>query len=142
MDAGRTNQLGRFVGAGALSGALSAALNLVYFALFLAISGVVAREPTAASIALSSFGPPVLASLGFFVLTRFTRHAAAIFVAITLCITVASFLAVFDPALPDGTPKPAGFDLLVMPMHALVGGVTSWLVPRVVRSSAARKAAV
>lgn len=42
--------------------------------------------------------------------------------------------------LPDGTPKPPDFDLLVMPMHALVGGITSWLVPRFVRRAAPREA--
>jgi hypothetical protein len=134
------NELGRFARGGVLAGVLSAALNLVYFALFVHVSGMAAREPTVISIVSSSVGPPVLASLGLFVLTRFTRHAVAIFVAITLSITAASFLAVFAPALPDGTPKPAGFDLLVMPMHALVGGVTSWLVPRFVRRSTPSKA--
>jgi hypothetical protein len=136
------NELGRFARGGVFAGVLSAALNLAYFAIFVRVSGIAAREPTVTSIVSASVGPPVLASLGFFVLARLTRHAPAIFVAITLCITVASFLAVFEPALPDGTPKPAGFDLLVMPMHALVGGVTSWLVPRFVRRSAPRKAPV
>jgi len=136
------SELGRFARGGVFAGALSAALNLAYFAIFVRVSGIAAPEPTVTSILSSSVGPTVLASLGLFVLTRFTRHAVAIFVAITLSITAASFLAVFDPALPDGTLKPAGFDLLVMPMHALVGGLAAWLVPHFVRRSAPRKAPV
>jgi hypothetical protein len=136
------HEIGRFALGGALAGASSAALNLLYFAIFAAVTGIATREPTVASVAISSLLPPVLASLGFFVLARFTRHASAIFVAITLSITLASFVAIFDPALPDGTPKPAGFDLLVMPMHAVVGGITAWLVPRFVRRRAPVQAAV
>jgi hypothetical protein len=40
-----------------------------------------------------------------------------------------SFEGLFRQTLPDGTPKPAGFDGAVMPMHVVVGVATALLMP-------------
>jgi hypothetical protein len=48
---------------------------------------------------------------------------------VTACIILISFEGLLRQTLPDGTPKPAGFDGAVMPMHVVVGLATALLVP-------------
>lgn len=49
--------------------------------------------------------------------------------AMTAIIVIVSFEGIFRQTLPDGTPKPAGFDGAVMPMHVVVGLAMALLVP-------------
>jgi len=128
--------LRRFLAGGALSGAIGALVNSLYFALFTAQVAYAGAEPTLGSVVVASFFPPVLAGLGYGVLARLTERATPIFVLVTWAITLATFQSVFDVTLPDGTPKPAGFDALVMPMHVVVGGFASLILPLFTRTRA------
>jgi hypothetical protein len=114
---------------GTVAGATSAIANSLYLALHLAVTKKELQVPTFFSVAASSLLPTVLAALGYFVLDRVTRRAPIIFVALTTAITLASFEGAFHSTLPDGTPKPPGFDLLVLPMHAVVGAAAALLIP-------------
>lgn len=122
--------LGRFLYGGAVAGALSALVNAAYFLGYRAVTDIRVHMPTLGSIALASLLPSLLAAFGFYTLTRLTRRATLLFVLITSAITLASFESMFRPTLPDGSLKPYCFDLLVMPMHALVGVAAAWLIPR------------
>jgi hypothetical protein len=124
------------VSAGAAAGLLSALINGAYFAAHLIFSGSSFAEPSWLSVTLSSFFPSVLGGAGYALLSRFTRRARPLFVAITSAIVILSFESVFRDTLPDGSVKPPGFDLLVMPMHVVVGLVAILLVPRLSRSRA------
>ncbi len=114
---------------GALAGATSAVANSLYLALYLAVTKEALQVPTFFSVAASSLLPTVLAALGYFVLARVTRRAPVLFVALASAITLASFEGAFRSTLPDGTPKPPGFDLLVLPMHVGVGAAAALLIP-------------
>jgi len=124
------------VSAGAAAGLLSALINGLYFAVYLAFSGSSFAEPSWLSVTLSSFFPSVLGGAGYAVLSRFSARARPLFVAVTSTIVILSFESAFRDTLPDGSAKPAGFDLLVMPMHVVVGLVAILLVPRLSRSRA------
>src|SRR5688500_11760077 len=124
------------VSAWAAAGLLSALFNDLSFALYLGFSGSSFAEPSWLSVTLSSFFPSVLAGAGYALLSRFSAHARRLFVAVTSAIVILSFESAFRDTLPDGSAKPAGFDLLVMPMHVVVGLVAILLVPRLSRSRA------
>jgi hypothetical protein len=122
------------VSAGAAAGLLSALINNVYFAVYLGFSGSSFGEPSWLSVTLSSFFPSVLGGAGYAVLSRFSARARPLFAAVTSAIVILSFESVFRDTLPDGSAKPAFFDLLVMPMHVVVGLAAILLVPRLSRS--------
>lgn len=120
---------GRVMVGGLAAGAVGALTNNVYFAVYGWATDFSGHEPTFASITLSSLLPSVPAALGYFALSRFTERAGLVFASVTALIIVISFEGIFRQALPDGTPKPAGFDGAVMPMHVVVGLATALLVP-------------
>jgi hypothetical protein len=122
-------QLGRVLWGGALAGATSALVNGLYFLAYRALTRIQVQEPSLASISISSLLPCLLAALGYFALSRLTERVSSIFVALTLTITLASFESVFRDTLPAGALKPAGFDGLVLPMHAAVGMAAALLIP-------------
>jgi hypothetical protein len=124
--------LTRTLRAGAVTGVAAAALNALWFAAYGAVSGIEFSQPTYGSIGASSILPVLLGAIGFHILGRLTPRATSIFAITTGLITVASFAGILRDALPDGTPKPAGFDALVMPMHVVVGAMAAILLPRLV----------
>jgi hypothetical protein len=111
-------------------GGLSALLNGVYFVGYRAVTDIQVEMPTLGSITAASFLPSVLAAVGYYALSKLTRRATWVFAGIVSAITLASFESMFRATLPDGSLKPYCFDLLVMPMHALVGFAAAWLIPR------------
>lgn len=129
----RVPSLQHFFWAGALAGGASALLNACYFLLYRGATGFSGAEPSLGSILVSSSFPPLLAALGLGVLARFTPRATSIFTLLTAGITLATFESIFRSTLPDGSPKPPGFDLLVMPMHVVVGGLAIALIPLLAR---------
>jgi len=114
---------------GAVAGALAAALNGAYFFAFRAATGFSGAEPGLGSIVVSSLFPSVLAGFGYAFLMRLTEKSRGLFVALVALITLGSFAGAFQPTLPSGALKPAGFDQLVMPMHVVVGFLAAWLIP-------------
>ena len=125
----RRNRLGRSLRAGLVAGVVSAAVNSLYFAAYRAATGIAVREPSLLSIGYSSVLPCLLAALGHLALSRLTNRATTLFVITTAIVTAYSFEGLFRSTLPDGTPKPTGFDGLVMPMHVVVGGAAALLIP-------------
>jgi hypothetical protein len=136
-DATEKPQLRRLLWGGALAGATSALVNSLYFLAYRALTGIQVQEPSVGSISVSSLLPCLLAALGYFALSRLTERVSSIFVAVTLAITLASFESVFRDTLPAGTLKPAGFDGLVLPMHAAVGMAAALLIPFFARTPSA-----
>lgn len=126
--------LGALLLGGAVAGAASAVLNAAYFIGYRALTDIRVHMPTLGSITAASVLPSLLAAVGYYALTKLTRRATLVFVLATSAITLASFESVFRATLPDGSLKPYCFDLLVMPMHALVGFAAAWLIPRFARS--------
>jgi hypothetical protein len=122
--------LRRFLWAGTISGGAGALVNAVYFVGYRAATAYAGAEPTVGSTIVASLLPPVLAGLGYWLLSRFTRHATPIFVALTWAITLATFESLLHETLSDGSLKPAGFDALVLPMHVVVGGLAALIIPR------------
>jgi hypothetical protein len=114
---------------GLAAGAVSAFTNDVYFVVYGWAADFHGQEPSFASITLSSLAPSVPAALGYFVLSRLTKRARLVFASVTAIIIVISFEGLLRQTLPDGAPKPAGFDGAVMPMHVVVGLATMLLVP-------------
>lgn len=125
--------LTRFLWGGAVAGFAGAFVNSIYFVAYRAATGFEGAEPTLGSVMLSSLFPPVLAGLGYGVLSRFTQRATLIFVVLTCAITLATFESILRTTLPDGSLKPAGFDALVMPMHVVVGGLAALIIPHIAR---------
>jgi uncharacterized membrane protein len=82
---------------------------------------------------MSSFVPALLGALFYFVLSRFTSRATPIFVVVGIVLVIVSFAGSFMPQLPDGSPTPAGFAGLTLPMHIIAGGVIIWVLTRYVR---------
>jgi hypothetical protein len=118
------------VAGGFAAGVAAALLNDVYAAAFRATTGFDFPHPTYGNITAASIVPCALAALGYFALTRFTPRAGSLLALVTTLVTVASFGGVFQSTLPDGRPKPPGFDALVMPMHAVVGILAAFMIPR------------
>jgi hypothetical protein len=104
--------------------------NSLYFAGYEAVLGRHYPETGIVSIGASSLLPSLLGAAAALWLSRYTRRPGAVFVAVTLTITGLSLLSVLSPNLGDGTPKPAGFDGLVLPMHVVVGVSAAWAVSR------------
>lgn len=114
---------------GLAAGAASVLTNSVYFVVYRWATEFSGREPTFASITLSSFAPSLPAALGYVALWRLTERPRLVFASVTAVIIVLSFEGLLRQTLPDGSPKPAGFDGAVMPMHVVVGLATAFLVP-------------
>jgi hypothetical protein len=126
-------EIGRFLSAGAATGLLSALLNSAYFLVFRAATGFAGVDPTLGSIVAASLFPTLLGALGCYALARLTPRAPLFFAIVTALITLGSFEGALHPTLADGSLKPAGFDLLVMPMHVVVGSLAALLVPSLAR---------
>lgn len=114
---------------GLAAGVVSAFTNNIYFMAYRWAADFYGPEPSFASITLSSLAPSAPAALGYFVLSRLTERARLVFRSVTALIIVISFEGLFRQTLPDGAPKPAGFDGAVMPMHVVVGVATALFVP-------------
>lgn len=123
---------------GLTAGVVSAGFNLLYFFVYVGVTRVSVREPTWASIAVSSLVPCLLAAAGYAWLARRTPRAGVYFWLLVGAIVVASFEGIFRTTLPDGSLKPAGFDGLVMPMHVVVGLTAALVIPSSVGASFGR----
>ena len=115
---------------GFAAGLVSGGFNLLYFFVYSAATGLSAREPTWASVAVSSLVPCVLGALGYAWLARRSVRADAYFALVVGAIVALSFDGLFHAKLPDGSLKPPGFDGLVMPMHVVVGLAAVLFIPR------------
>lgn len=127
-----------FLARGLTAGVLSGGLNLIYFFVYVGATGLSVREPSWASIVVSSLVPCLLAAAGYGWLARRTERADTYFWFVVGAIVVASFEGLFRTTLADGSTKPAGFDGLVMPMHGVVGLAAALVIPPGVGARVAR----
>ena len=117
-----------------VAGLTGAVLNNLYSYAYSAITGFsIPQVINVGSVTMSSFGPALLGALFYFVLSRFTSRATPIFVVAGIVLVIVSFAGSFMPQLPDGSPTPAGFAGLTLPMHIIAGGVIIWVLTRYVR---------
>ncbi|HEU5074287.1 MAG TPA: hypothetical protein VFU02_08940 [Polyangiaceae bacterium] len=125
---------------GFTAGALSGGFNLLYFYAYLAATELSVREPTWASVVVSSLVPCLLAALGYSWLARRTARADVYFALVVAAIVITSFEGALRTTLPDGSLKPPGFDGLVMPMHVVVGLAAALVIPPSIGLRLARRA--
>ncbi len=117
--------------AGLLAGIVIAVLNNLYnlfcaSALDISVPGVI----HAGSVTMASVMPALLAGAFYYLLARFTRWPARIFTVVVVAFTLFSLGGPLQPVLPDGTPAPAGFVTLTLPMHLIAGVVMLAVIPR------------
>ena len=116
---------------GLLAGVASALLNNLYnlfcaSALDISVPAVI----HVGSITGASVVPAVLAGVFYYLLARFTRRPTLIFSVVVVAMTLLSLGGPFQPTLPDGSPTPAGFVTLTLPMHLIAGAVMLAVIPR------------
>ncbi len=118
--------------AGLIAGGVAAVANLVYFFVYKTAAGMESTgmiEP--ASTIVSSLIPVVLASLGWFGLTRLIpKQANLIFIVVVAALALLSLGGSFQASMPDGSPAPAGFAGLSAPMHIIASLAAILLIPR------------
>ena len=128
-------RIGRYLLGGLVAGIAAAVVNVGWYFVMKAAAGYDhPLHPTAGSAVVSSLVPCVLGSLFYYLLARFTAKATLIYSVVVAAIILASFIpAFFVRTLPEGDPKPANFDLVVIPMHVMVGLAAVLITPRVAR---------
>jgi hypothetical protein len=118
---------------GLIAGVLSAILNNLYSYLYTAFTGVIIPEViNFGSVTGASILPAVVASLFYFILSRFTAKATLIFIIAGIAFTLLSFGGPLQSQLPDGTPTPQGFAGLTLPMHIISGLIVIYTLVRYV----------
>ncbi|HEX8531283.1 MAG TPA: DUF6069 family protein [Cytophagales bacterium] len=117
--------------AGLLAGVVIAVLNNLYNLFCGAVLGISAPNVIhVGSVTGSSVVPALLAGLFYYLLARFTRRPGLIFAVVVVVFTLLSLGGPLQPALPDGSPSPAGFATLTIPMHLIAGAVMLLVIPR------------
>jgi len=121
----------RFVLGGLIAGIAAAVVNNIYHMIYSSATGIsIPQYVNVGSVTGGSVILLLVASIAYFVLSRFTAKAKLIFVAGTLILTVVSFAAPLGSTLPDGTPTPEGFAGITLPMHIIAGLAAVVLIPR------------
>jgi hypothetical protein len=119
---------------GLVAGVAAAIINNMYSFAYSAVTGFsIPQVITFVSITGASIVPLVIGSLVYFGLSRFTAKATAIYSCAAIVLALASCLAPLGATLPDGTPTPAGFAGLTIPMHIGAGICAAFVTPRFVR---------
>jgi hypothetical protein len=117
--------------AGLLAGVIIALLNNLYNLFCGAVLGISAPGVIhVGSVTGSSVVPALLAGVFYYLLARFTRRPGLIFTVVIVVCTLLSMGGPLQPVLPDGSPAPAGFATLTMPMHLVAGAVMLLVIPR------------
>ncbi len=117
--------------AGLLAGVIIALLNNLYNLFCGAVLDISAPGVIhVGSVTGSSVVPAVLAGVFYYLLARFTRRPGLIFTVVVVVFTLLSMGGPLQPVLPDGSPAPAGFATLTVPMHLIAGAVMLLVIPR------------
>ena len=113
-----------------IAAVITAVVNNVYGTIYSAATGLRIPEViNLVSVTLASVMPVLVAGLGYFLLTRITRHSFIIFAVVVAVLGVLSVGGSFAPELPDGSPTPSGFAGLSAPMHFTGPLIAILLVP-------------
>lgn len=120
----------RFLIGGMLAAALAAAGNLAWRDAFPSMTGHPVPELIdATSVVLASTLSVLLAAGIYLLLARGLTIATPLYVLGCLVTAAASCVATLTPVLPDGSPAPASFPQLTMPMHMWAGAMAAFVVP-------------
>lgn len=95
-----------------------------------ALGAVAPSGPWLIAITFSSMVPLLLAGTLYYLLERFTSKGALIFTSVSVLLTFLSLYSSFMTVMPDGTPVPAGFPVLSVPMHLIAGFSAAFGIPR------------
>lgn len=117
-----------------IAGIISAILNNLYSVVYSAVTGIRVQEVIhVGSVTGASVLPALVAGLVYFGLSRITPKVTLIFVILGIAFTLFSLGGPLQSQLPDGTPTPAGFVGLTLPMHIISGSVVLYVLTRYVQ---------
>lgn len=135
-----TTSFRKYIYVGLIAGIVTAIVNNIYsliytsmttFAIYTIINPI--------SITLASIIPMVVAAIIYFGLNRFSTKALLIFSVGTVFFTLISLSGPLGNQLPDGTPIPAGFAALTIPMHVFAGVFAVICIPRFVKKNESQR---
>lgn len=112
-----------------IAGAGAAVINNAWHLGYTAVTGVsVPQFIHIGSVAGGSLVSLIVAGIGFFIAQRWIPKGTTIYLVGAALLAGLSCIGLFAPELPDGTPTPAGYLGLTLPLH-LFGGAATLLVP-------------
>lgn len=122
----------KYLKAGLIAGLVSAVLNNVIYFIMIAVGGYEWVPVITVSIMVASFLPNLLASVAYFILSRFTSRAWLIMtigIAAFVLISVLPHLGIGPAPSPALAALPEGFDLVTVPLHIVFGLAAIFLLP-------------
>jgi hypothetical protein len=131
-----TNLLVKIIGAGLLAGVIAAGVNICYMLLYESMTGYsIDRYINILNVAIASIVPGAFAGLLMFAsLKGSSSKGVNIFLIITIALAIVSFLGPLNSQLPDGSPMPAEFAGLTIPMHIFSPMIYAVMLIRTVRN--------
>lgn len=82
------------------------------------------------ALVLSSFLVAIFAANAFFLLTKFFTRGNFLYYFLGISFFVLSNFPAFEASLPDGSPMPINFPILVLPMHAISAIYHVYIMPQ------------
>lgn len=129
---GIMSDMPRFLKAGLIAGLVSAVLNNIIYLIMIAVGDHRWMPVIAVSILVASFLPSLLASIAYFLLSRFTQRAWLIMtmgIVAFVLISILPHLGVGPAPSPALAALPEGFDLVTVPLHIVFGLAAIFLMP-------------
>ncbi len=116
--------------AGLFAGLVSAAINTIWNQIgiyFLNINQL--PKGFSVAVVLSSIFPVLFAAVVYYLLVRNFTRGYLLFMFLGIGFMLLSNFPAFESQLPDGSPMPVNFPLLVIPMHFVAGLSALYLIP-------------
>lgn len=82
------------------------------------------------AVVLSSILPILFSGFVYYLLVRGFSRGYLLFLILGIAFLFFSNFPAFESVLPDGTPAPANFRWLVIPMHLIAGGLPLYFLPK------------
>ena len=82
------------------------------------------------AVVLSTFLVAIFAANAFFLLNKFFSRGNFLYYFLGISFFVLSNFPAFEAVLPDGSPMPINFPILVLPMHAISAIYHVYLMPK------------
>jgi hypothetical protein len=112
-----------------IAGGSAAVANNIWHLGYTAATGVsVPQFIHIGSVTGGSLMSLIVAGIGFFIAQRWIPKGTTIYLVGAALLALLSCIGLFAPELPDGTPTPAGYLGLTLPLH-LIGGAATLLLP-------------
>ena len=132
----KTITFSKVIKAGFFAGLIAAAINTIWNQigiLMMNVSGL--PKGFSVAVVMSSILPVLLASIIYFLLIRNFTRGYLLYMFLGVSFMLLSNFPAFEVTLPDGTPTPANFALLVIPMHFVAGLSALYLIPLKTRNT-------